>query len=176
MRLVKLTGMVNNHFETEEILQRIIKAGASNAAVMSREIQVQCPAQKLQVVKAVLDELMISEVKVKESSIIETTVAQSGSASDPKKSLKVSLAPASRMCGKKMLSVMLSEGYFINDGEVSDYVTRSKNVINQVLEKAGVTDCLISVELRKKTENIDRALELATVGALLETNGMMQIN
>ena len=176
MRSIKLTGMVNNHFEMEEILNKTITAGASTAAIMSREIQVQCPSNKLQLVKSALDELMISEIKVREASLIETTVAQSGGAQDPKKALKVSLAPAARMCGKKLLSVMLSDGYFINDGDVSEYVTRSKNVISQVLSKAGVTDCLISVEIRKKVDNIDRALELATVAALLETNGIMQIN
>ena len=176
MRSVKLTGMVNNHFEMEEILHKTISAGASTAAIMSREIQVQCPSKKLQVIKSVLGELMVTEIKVRESSLIETTVAQSGGAQDPKKSLKVSLAPAARMCGKKLLSVMLSDGYFINEEDISDYVTSAKNVISQVLKKAGVTDCLISVEIRKKVNNIDRALELATVAALLETNGIMQIN
>jgi len=176
MKQFKISGTINNHFQNEEILMRALEAGATNAAIMSREIHVECPLSKLSLLKTTLKEMKITDIKVKEASVIETTVMQSGTGTDHRKSVTVYLAPASKLSSRKLLSVSLAEGVTIDENYTPDFINKSKEIINKILDRAGVTHCLASVEINRNPRDFDQAVELATVSALVNTNGIVQIN
>ena len=176
MKLFKMTGTINNHYQNETILKQALEAGATSAAIISREIHVECPLNKIDLLKNTLSNLKITDIRIKEASVIETTVMQSGSGEDPKKAVKVSLAPATRLSNRKLLTVMLSEGVSLDDNETPEYINKSKEIINKILDRAGVTHCLASVEINKSVKDIEYSIELATISALVNTNGIIQLN
>ena len=176
MKLFKISGTINNPHQSEEILKRALESGATNAAIMSREIHVECPINKLEVLKNTLKDLRVTDLRVKEAQIIETTVMQSGLGEDPRKAVKVSLAPATKMSNRKLLTVVLAEGVSLDDSKTPEYINKSKEVINKILSRAGVSHCLVSVEINKNVKDFEYSLELATISALVNTNGIIQLN
>ena len=54
--------------------------------------------------------------------------------------------------------------------------SKSRKIVQSVVNRAGITDILISVEFVKVSKDLDKALELATINTILNTNGTVQIN
>ncbi len=173
--MFKISGTINNHYQNEEILKKALESGATNAAIMSREVHVECPLNKLEILKNTLKEMRISDIRVKEAQLVETTVMQSGSGEDPKKAVKVNLAPATKMSNRKLLTVVLAEGVMVDDSKTPEFINKSKEIINKILSRAGVTHCLVSVEVNKNVKDFEYSLELATISALVNTNGIIQL-
>lgn len=176
MRLIKLTGTLNNSFANEEILLNILDSGAYNAAIMSREIVVETPKCNLQMIKDALKSMHITDIKAREAAIIESTVSHAASGSDPKKSIKISMAPGTRLTGVKFLGMTFTNEFKNNTFTDTDIlISNSQKVIKNIMKKAGITDALVSVEFRRTSNDMDLALELATVNTLVSTNGIMQL-
>ncbi|RLG14904.1 MAG: hypothetical protein DRN71_02495 [Candidatus Nanohalarchaeota archaeon] len=176
MRLIKLTGTLNNSVTNEEMLLRLLDAGAYNAAIMSREVVVETPRKSLQSIKESMRYMQITDIRAREASIIESTVSHAADGLDPKKCIKISMAPGTRLTGVKFLGMTLSNGFRENSFTDTDIlISNSQKVIKNILKKAGITDVLVSVEYKRTSDNIDLALELATINTLVSTNGIMQL-
>jgi len=176
MRLVKLTGTVNNSFANEEILLHLLDNGAYNAAIMSREIVIEVARENLQPVKEALRAMHITDLRAREASIIESTVNHSSDGTDPSKCIKISMAPGTRLTGVKFLGMTFTKGFKETTFTDTDIlISNSQKVIKNILKKAGVTDVLVSVEYKRISNDLDLALELATINTLVNTNGIMQL-
>lgn len=176
MRVIKLTGTINAHYEGEDVLRKAMEAGAFNAAIMSREIVVETAHARLKKVRDTLHAMHVTDLRVREESALESTVTHSGHGHDQKKCIKVSLAPATRVTGIRFLSFIFSDG-FKRDSLTDPAILSSstERVITELLKKAGVTDALVGVEFRALAENIDSAVEHATVNALVDADGIIQV-
>ncbi len=175
-RLVKITGILPTNFDSEKVVHTLLEVGAKNVSIISRELQVECELSKYAVIKERLKELRVEEIKIREAKLIENTVMQAGSATDPSSSIRVTLVPATKTVGRKLLSITLAESFELHEDEIPNFVNRSKKIIHKVLDKADVHHCLIAIELLKRPNDFDKALELAIVHTLLETNGLYTIN
>lgn len=176
MRLIKIVGTINTHHESENILRKAMEAGAFNAAIMSREIALEVSASRLKKVRDTLHSMKVSDIKLREESAIESTVSHSGHGHDAKKFLKVSLAPGTRVTGLKFVSFMFSDKFrreSITDPAI--LISNLKRVISDTLKKIGITDALICVEFKQVVENVDSAVEIATVNALIDADGIVQV-
>ncbi len=176
MRLIKLAGTLNDGFANEDILLKLLDAGAYTAAIMSREVVVEMPKKNMNSIKETLKAMHISDIKVREASIIESTVSHAGDGTDPNKCIKISMAPGTRLTGVKFLGMTFTKGF--KDSTITDtdiLISNSQKTVKNILDKAGVTDVLVSVEFRRTAEDIDVALELATINTLVSTNGITQL-
>lgn len=176
MRLIKLAGTLNDGFANEDILLKLLDAGAYTAAIMSREVVVEMPKKNMNSIKETLKAMHISDIKVREASIIESTVSHAGDGTDPNKCIKISMAPGTRLTGVKFLGMTFTKGF--KDNTITDtdiLISNSQKTVKNILDKAGVTDVLVSVEFRKTAEDLDVALELATINTLVSTNGITQL-
>lgn len=176
MRLIKLAGTLNDGFANEDILLKLLDAGAYTAAIMSREVVVEVPKKNMNSIKDTLKTMHISDIKVREASIIESTVSHAGDGTDPNKCIKISMAPGTRLTGVKFLGMTFTKGF--KDSTITDtdiLISNSQNTVKNILDKAGVTDVLVSVEFRRTADDIDVALELATINTLVSTNGITQL-
>ncbi len=176
MRLIKIVGTINTHHECEDILRKALEAGAFNAAIMSREIALEVSSARLKKVRDTLHLMNVSDIKIREESAIESTVSHSGHGQDAKKFLKISLAPGTRVTGLKFVSFMFSDKFrreSITDPAI--LISNLKKVISDTLKKTCVTDVLICVEFRQVVENVDSAVESATVNALIDADGIVQV-
>ncbi|MFH1127539.1 MAG: hypothetical protein ABIG84_02750 [archaeon] len=176
MRLIKLTGTLNNSFGNEEILLRVLDAGAYNAAIMSREIVVESARDYLPSIKDAMRVMNITDIRAREASIIESTVSHAGDGLDPNKCIKISMAPGTRLTGVKFLGMTFTKGFRDNTFTDTDIlISNSQKVIKNILKKAGITDVLVSVEYKRTSEDLDLALELATINTIVNTNGITQL-
>ena len=176
MRLIKLAGTLNDGFANEDILLKLLDAGAYTAAIMSREVVVEMPKKNMNSIKETLKAMHISDIKVREASIIESTVSHAGDGTDPNKCIKISMAPGTRLTGVKFLGMTFTKGF--KDSTITDtdiLISNSQKTVKNILDKAGVSDVLVSVEFRRTAEDIDVALELATINTLVSTNGITQL-
>lgn len=174
--MLKVTGILPANVSSETVVNLLIESGAKNISIISREIQIECSFQTYPVIKEMLKKLRVSEVKIREARYIENTVMQAGTSTDPSNSIRVTIVPAPKLTGRKLLSITLSENFELNENEIPDFVQRSKKTINKVLDKANIDHCLIAVEILKKPKDFEKALELAIVHTLLETNGIYALN
>ena len=175
-RLVKISGGLPASYQSEKLINALFDSGAKSISIVSREIQIECSMDKYPIIKNTLKELKVEEIKIREARVVENTVMQAGSGKDPSGSIKVTIVPATKLTGRKLLSITLAETFEIKEDEITDFVTRSKKTIQEVLDKAGVDHCLIAIELIKRPKELDKALELAIVHTLLETNGLYAMN
>ncbi|NPA38757.1 MAG: hypothetical protein GXN99_03110 [Candidatus Nanohaloarchaeota archaeon] len=175
-RIIKITGVLPTNFNSEKIVHSLLEVGAKTVSIVSREIQVECELSKYSVIKEAMKSLRVEEIKIREAKLIENTVMQAGSSTDPSSSIKVTIVPATKTIGRKLLSITLAEGFELKEDEIPDFVSRSKKIIHKVLDKANVHHCLIAVELLKRPNDFEKALELAIVHTLLETNGLYTLN
>ena len=175
-RIVKISGVLPASYHSEKLINAIFDAGAKNVSIISREIQIECSMDKYAIIKNTLKELRVEEIKIREAKLIENTVMQAGTGQDPSGSIKVTIVPATKLTGRKLLSITLGESFEIKEDEITDFVSRSKKTIQEVLDKAGIDHCLIAIELIKRPKELDKALELAIVHTLLETNGLYALN
>lgn len=177
MKLVRLTGTIYDHVKSEDILKEMVEVGAFNAAVASRELVVEASIDKLEDVKDALKRLKVTDIRVRETRLVETTVTQSGTGKDPDDIVKVYLAPAARVVGQKILKVLI-EGKARGPEKEEELANIYGKFVRYVLQKAGVTDVVYSVEVLKKKshEDMEKALELATINAIMAANGIIQIN
>ena len=176
MRLIKLAGTLNDGFANEDILLKLLDAGAYTAAIMSREVVVEVPKKNMHSIKETLKAMHVSDIKAKEASIIESTVSHAGDGTDPDKCIRISMAPGTRLTGVKFLGMTFTKGF--KDTSFTDtdiLISNSQKTVKNILDKAGVTDVLVSVEFRKISQELDVALELATINTLVSTNGITQL-
>ncbi len=174
--VLRITGVLPANFSSEEVVRVLMEAGAKSISIVSREVQIECTFNTYPVIKEVLKKIRAEDVKIREARYIENTVMQSGTSTDPSGSIKVTLVPAPRPTGRKLLSISLSENFELKEHEVPDFVQKSKVVVNKVLDKANITHCLIAIEILKRPKDFEKALELAIIHTLLETNGIYVAN
>ncbi len=174
--MLKVTGILPANISSETVINILMESGAKNVSIISREIQIECSFQNYPVIKEMLKKMKVNEIKIREARQIENTVMQAGSSTDPSNSIKVTIVPAPRLTGRKLLSITLSENFELEEEEVPDFVQRSKRTINKVLDKANIDHCLIAVEILRRPRDFEKALELAIVHTLLETNGIYTLN
>ena len=175
-KLIKITGVMPSNVNTENLINELLEAGAKSISIISREIQIESDLSKYFLLKQIMKNMRVEEIKIREAKLIENTVMQAGNSTDPSSSVKVTLVPATKTMGRKLLSITLSEGFELDENEIPEFVNKSKKIINKVLDKANVHHCLIAIELLKKTNDFEKALELALVHTLLETNGLYALN
>jgi len=173
MRLARLTGTIYDSTKTEDILKRLVELGAFSSAIASREIVIELPVDRVDEAKDMLKRFRVTDLKVRETRIIETTVTQAGTGTDPDEVVRVSLAPAARAAGFKLVHIDIAATKEKNVRELEQIYA---NFVRFVLQKAGVTDVLCSVEVLKKRDDMESALEMATKNALFNSNGTIQIN
>lgn len=175
MKIAQLTGSIYDNAKTEETLRTLVEAGAFTATVASRELVVELPVEKLDEIKEVLKRLRVTDVRVRETRLVETTITQAATGKDAEEVVRVSLAPAARVAGYKLLDVYI-------DPKVGSISPELKNIyanfVKFILQKAGVTDVIYAIELLKKKpqETMEAALEDATINAIMAGNGIIQIN
>jgi len=174
--VLKVTGILPANISSEAVINVLMESGAKNVSIISREIQIECSFQTYPVIKEMLKKMKVDEIKIREARHIENTVMQAGSSTDPSNSIRVTIVPAPRLTGRKLLSITLSENFELKEDEIPDFVQRSKRTINKVLDKANIDHCLIAVEILKRPKDFEKALELAIVHTLLETNGIYTLN
>lgn len=178
MRIARLTGSIYDQIRSEDVLKKIVEAGACNAAVASREIVIEVPFDRLEEIKDMLRRFKVTDIKVRETKLVETTVTQAGIGKDPDDTVRVSLAPAARVVGQRLMKVTL-DGRIKSSGDTKEELAQIySRFVRYVLQKAGVSDVIYSIEVLKKKseEEMERALELATISAILNANGIIQIN
>lgn len=174
-KLITLTGAANGHdAPTEEVLARIVNAGAFRASIVGRELSVETSQKELDDIKFALKTLGIREIKIRESRKLEITVSRVGKGTDPKGAVEVSIMPATRLTGLKLLDVVYSNG-FSADKAHDDIVREYPAVVREVMNNAGVTDALFTVKLVKNVKDINTALEMAAIESLIDAEGLVQI-
>lgn len=177
MRIIKLIGVINNHLKNEEVMKRLIDAGAFTTSIMSREIAIELPLEKLEDIKDVVKRLDISELKIRDLRRIETTVTQAGCGRDPEDVVKIYLAPAARVIGHKLMRINIDEKVKKSiDENIEELSNIYSNFVKYVLTRCGVSDVVYSIDVKKKREDMENALELATIDAIHNSNGLIQIN
>ena len=177
MNLVKLTGLINNTYSTESILKKAVENGALKASIISREIAIELPEERVEDMKRLLEKMKISEVKIREHSRIETTICRSSSGEDPKKIVRVTISPGTRLTGIKPLSIIIMQDIKEKLGERSATLNKECSaIVRETIARANITDALFSVRIRKHAEDYTTPLKLATINAIEEADGITQIN
>lgn len=175
MKVVRLTGTLYDHLKCEDILRKIIDSGAYTATIASREIVIEAPLERLDEIKDLLRKLRINDVRVREAHLIESTVTQSGVGKDADEVVRVNLAPASRVVGYRLLNIFI-DPKICGDKKAEELSNIYNNFVKYILQKAGVTDVVYSIEVLKKRDDMEAALEEATINAIMAANGIIQIN
>ena len=178
-RNVQIVGNLETHHDRWLVSKKLADAGARRIAILTREITLECSEDEIPSLKKALKSLEIEGIKIKESSFLETTVSRRGVGSDAKKSVEVILMPASRMIGRRMLSVLFSEHFKkTTHKDIEKLMARCSTVTGDVLRNAGITDALFIVKISKKLKPdvLEGALEIATLNALSDGDGMVGLN
>lgn len=174
-KITKIVGIVDNSQKTEDVLNKLIEAGALSVGIIGRELVVETSSREVRNIKKTMKNLKIDEFRIRESSQLEITVLKSGRGCDSINSVEVALMPATRLAGLRLLNSIYTEEFekknILKPNELPDY----SEIVKGVLKDAGVTEALFTVKFLKPHPNLGEAVRIATLNALIDANGVIQI-
>lgn len=176
---VQIVGNLETHHDRWDVSKKLLDAGASRISILTREVTIEAAEADIPKIKKALEKLEIESIKIKESVLVEATVSRQGTGTDSKKNVEVVLMPGTKLTGYRLLSVLFSES-FKKSGEkdIKKMMDSASAIVRDVLFNAGVTDVLYIIRINKdlKGDALEGALEIATLAAIGECEGVVQIN
>ncbi len=155
----------------EDLFKKLSIDGILQMSLIGREITLQIRSGNLEEVKNYLGKLGISNITVLEWRKAGMTLSDSGCGMDGNKILKVSLIPSVKGEGIRQLALLCE--FNIN----KKILERIGLKIEEILEDAGVTDTLYTVQILEKTdmEGYVTSAAVATLNAIFDSGGIVNI-
>jgi hypothetical protein len=155
----------------EELLDSIPKHGILQLSLVGRELTLQVKSEDLDEVKKSLGKLGVENLSVLEWRKCGMTLAGSGCGSDDRELVKVSLIPAAIDEGLRLIALL--NRFPVKE----DAVSLMEDTVEEVLDSAGVTDALFTIQVNKKasSEKYFEAVKVAALNALFESGGVVVI-
>ncbi|MFH1125532.1 MAG: hypothetical protein V1703_00260 [Candidatus Altiarchaeota archaeon] len=156
---------------TENLFRGLSQDEILQLSLVGREITLQVRSDNLDEVTKALQRHGIDNISIIEWKRSGITVGSSGTGSDMGDIVNISLIPS-----------VLGEGLhplaFLHEFSAKKtLIDKVEHKVEEILKKAGITDILYIVQLRKKDrdEQYLKAAEAATLKALFEAGGVMTI-
>lgn len=156
---------------TEKLFKGLSQDEILQLSLVGREITLQVRSENLEEVRKALQKQGIDNLSIIEWTRMGITVGGSGTGNDIGEIINVSLIPS-----------VLGEGLhplaFLHEFSVKKaIIEKIEKRVEEVLRKAGMTDVIYIVQLKKKDrdEQYVKAAEAATLKALFEAGGVVTI-
>jgi len=165
---VALSGSYSGNIQ--KLLNNLQSTGVLQFSSLGREITLQVKSENLEKAMEALRKQGVGNLSVLEWRKYGVTIAGSGAGTDDEELVKVSLIPANLDEGVKSLAA-------IADFDLSEeFIYEVDDRIKGILEDAGVTDTLYTVQFKKQEKgDYLKASEVATLNALFEAGGLINI-
>lgn len=167
---VALTGSYGGG-NVEKLFDNIPDKGILQLSLIGREITLQVKSENLDEVKKRLCKLGVGNISTLEWKKYGMTLSGSGSGSDEKELVKVSLIPAAIDEGLRLIATL-------NTCPVEDRLAEEmKKTVEDVLDSAGITDAIFTIQVNKKAspEKYIEAVKVACLNALFDSSGVVGI-
>ncbi len=155
----------------EKFVDNLPDRGILQLSMVGREITLQVNSEDLEEVKDKLKKLGVGNLNILEWRKCGMTLQGSGSGSDDKELVKISLIPASIDEGLRPIAFL--SRFPLEEGPVEVM----RDTIEDVLDSAGVTDAIYTIQVNKKavSEKYFEAVKVAALNALFECGGVISI-
>lgn len=156
---------------TETLFKGLSHDDILQLSLVGREITLQVRSENLDEVTKTLQKHGIENISIIEWKKSGITVSNSGTGSDIKETLSISLIPS-------VLGEGLQNLAFLNQFPVKKTTAEKiERKVQEILRKAGITDIMYIVQLKKKEKEAGylASAEAATLRALFEAGGVVSL-
>lgn len=156
---------------TEKLFKGLSHDNILQLSLVGREITLQVRGENLDEVRKALQKHGIDNINIIEWKKSGITVGNSGTGEDIGDIVNISVIPS--VLGEGLHPLAFLHQFSVKKSSVE----KVKHKVEDILEKAGITDVIYIVQLRKKErdEQYLKAVEAATLRALFEAGGLVTI-
>ncbi len=159
----------------DDFLIKLIESGASKVERKDNSLIIQCSQKDLDNLKDILDTQKINHTIIK-TEIFDTTLISSGTGNDPDHCVEVSLTPAPKLTRLKLLDIIFTkEVNETTQPDMENFIKLYPPIVRNILKNGSVTDSIFTIRFMDLDTDLDEAVRIAAINALIDSNGIREI-